>query len=243
MDALALPVNSSLPSELTNYPGVNLPKIGEVTQSGGSGRREQRRLQRQDLSRNQLLDAAEEVFGRKGFHEATLKEVAELAGFAVGSVYSFFDNKDDLFRQIFMRRSAQFDPALRDALDPRHGRPLDQLHRLVDVQVGFFREHPRFGRLYLRYANATTMWVEREIDPELTASYREWQRLEADVFARGQAAGEIRAGEPGVLDRLLTGIVASYQASDPAVLSDDPDPGEAFPLADLHDLIEKAFRA
>jgi hypothetical protein len=37
--------------------------------------------------------------------------------------------------------------------------------------------------------------------------------------------------------------VASYQASDPAVLSDDPDPGEAFPLADLHDLIEKAFRA
>ncbi|MDD9372224.1 MAG: helix-turn-helix domain containing protein, partial [Acidimicrobiales bacterium] len=67
-------------------------------------RREQRRLQHQDLSRAQLLDAAEEVFGRKGFHEATLKEVAELAEFSVGSVYSFFTNKDDLFRQIFVRR-------------------------------------------------------------------------------------------------------------------------------------------
>jgi DNA-binding transcriptional LysR family regulator len=87
------------------------------------------------------------------------------------------------------------------------------------------------------------MWVERSIDPELTASYREWQALEAATFARGQAAGEIRAGEPSVLARVLTGIVASYQASDPAVLSDDPDPGEAFPLAELHDLIEKAFRA
>ena len=140
-------------------------------------------------------------------------------------------------------RSAQFDPALRAALDPRHGRALDQLHRLVDVQIGFFREFPRFGRLYLRYANATTMWVERSIDPELSASYREWQALETATFARGQAAGEIRAGEPRVLARLLTGIVASYQASDPAVLSDDPDPGEAFPLADLHDLIDMAFRA
>jgi len=214
-----------------------------VAQSAGTGQPEQRRLQRQDLGRNQLLDAAEEVFGRKGFHEASLKEVAEAAEFSVGSVYSFFVNKDDLFRQIFVRRSAQFGPALRAALDPRHGRALDQLHRLVDVQVGFFREFPRFGRLYLRYANATTMWVERSIDPELTASYREWQALEADTFARGQGAGEIRAGEPSVLARLLTGIVASYQASDPAVLSDDPDPGEAFPLADLHDLIEMAFRA
>jgi TetR/AcrR family transcriptional regulator len=217
--------------------------MGDVAQSVGSGQREQRRLQRQDLSRNQLLDAAEEVFGRKGFHEATLKEVAELAEFAVGSVYSFFDSKDDLFRQIFVRRSAQFDPALRAALDPRHGTSLDQLHRLVDVQVLFFREYPRFGRLYLRYANASTMWVERSIDPDLTASYREWQRLLADVFARGQAAGEIRAGDPTVLTRLFDGIVASYQASDPAVLSTDPDPGEAFPLADLHDLIEMAFRA
>ena len=49
-----------------------------------TSRREQRRLQHQDLSRGQLLDAAEEVFGRKGFHEATLKEVAELAEFSVG---------------------------------------------------------------------------------------------------------------------------------------------------------------
>ncbi|MGH9111666.1 MAG: TetR/AcrR family transcriptional regulator, partial [Acidimicrobiales bacterium] len=87
-----------------------------------ASRREQRRLQHQDLSRSQLLDAAEEVFGRKGFHEATLKEVAELAEFSVGSVYSFFDNKDDLFRQIFVRRGDEFMPALREALRPDAGR-------------------------------------------------------------------------------------------------------------------------
>ena len=68
-----------------------------------TGRREQRRRRHQLLSREQLLDAAEEIFGRKGYHD-TLKEVAELAEFSVGSVYSFFDNKDDLFRQIFLRR-------------------------------------------------------------------------------------------------------------------------------------------
>ena len=77
-----------------------------------ASRREQRRLLHQDLSRNQLLDAAEEVFGEKGFHDTTLKEVAELAEFSVGSVYSFFENKDDLFLNVFLRRGAEFLPSL-----------------------------------------------------------------------------------------------------------------------------------
>ena len=62
------------------------------------GPREQRRQRQLDLARDQLLDAAEEVFGRRGFHDASIKEIAELAEFSVGSVYTFFENKDDLLR-------------------------------------------------------------------------------------------------------------------------------------------------
>ncbi|HET8620579.1 MAG TPA: TetR/AcrR family transcriptional regulator [Acidimicrobiales bacterium] len=211
--------------------------------AGQAGRREERRTQRQDLGRAQLLDAAEDLFGRKGFHEATLKEVAELAEFSVGSVYSFFDNKDDLFRQIFLRRGQEFGPALRAALDPSDGTPTDQLHRLVDVEVGFMRQHPRFGRLYLRYANITTMSVDQAVDAEVTANYTEWLGLLADLFARGQGSGDFRPGEPRVLARLLAGLIASYQALDPAIASGGADKGERFPLADLHELVERAFRA
>lgn len=206
-------------------------------------RREQRRLQHQDLSRAQLLDAAEEVFGRKGFHEATLKEVAELAEFSVGSVYSFFDNKDDLFRQIFIRRGDEFMPAIRDALRPDVGTALDQLHRLVDFEVGFFRRHPRFGRLYLRYSSATNMSADRPADAAVAANYEESMRLQADLFARGQRAGVFRPGDPAVLARLFSGLISAYQALDPAVMSDDPGAGERLPLAELHDVVERAFAA
>ena len=57
---------------------------------GAESRKAQRRARHHDLSRAQLLDAAEELFGQRGFYETTLKEVAELAEFSVGSVYSFF---------------------------------------------------------------------------------------------------------------------------------------------------------
>ncbi len=206
-----------------------------------TSRREQRRLQHQDLSRSQLLDAAEEVFGRKGFHEATLKEVAELAEFSVGSVYSFFDNKDDLFGQIFVRRGDEFMPALREALRPDAGRPTEQLHRLVDFEIGFFRRYPRFGRLFLRYSSATMLSADRQVDAAMAANYEESMRLQAELFARGQKARELRPGDPQVLARLFSGLMASYQALDPAVVSDDREAGERFPLDDLHALVERAF--
>jgi AcrR family transcriptional regulator len=209
--------------------------------TGAPSRREERRLLQQDLSRSQLLDAAEEVFGRKGFHETTLKEVAELAEFSVGSVYSFFESKDDLFRQIFLRRGEEFMPGMHAVLDP-DGEPVAQLHALVDFQVGFFRRHPRFGRLFLRHSSATMPSDDREVDVVVGRRYDEAMQLQAALFARGQAAGVLRAGDPEVLARLFSGLISAYQALDPAVVSDDVD-GERFPLQDLHDLVGRAFAA
>jgi TetR/AcrR family transcriptional regulator len=219
--------------------GVTCPPMAQTTSGPAVGRREARRLQHQDLSRAQLLDAAEEVFGRKGFHQATLKEVAELAEFSVGSVYSFFENKDDLFRQIFRRRGDEFMPGLRDALRDE-GTPTEQLHRLVEYEIGFFRRNPRFGRLYLRYSSATMISDDREVDAATADHYEETMRLQADLFARGQRAGDFRPGDPAVLARLFSGLMSSYQALDPAVMS-DPAEGERLPLADLHDLVQRTF--
>ncbi|MCU1452285.1 MAG: transcriptional regulator, TetR family [Acidimicrobiales bacterium] len=209
----------------------------------GAERRQRRRVQRQDLSRSQLLDAAEEVFGSKGYHEATLKEVAELAGFSVGSVYSFFENKDDLFRQIYLRRSEDFMPGLREVVASK-GTAIEVLHLVVTYQVQFFRDHPHFGRLYL-FHSGHVMGSEPApgFDPAIVASFEEAMTLQSGLFARGQQAGHVRRGDPAVLSRLFSGLVAAYQEMDPAVTGDDPDAAERLPLEDLQDLVERAFSA
>jgi len=205
-----------------------------------AGRREQRRAQHQGLSRTQLLDAAEEVFGRKGYHETTLKEVAELAEFSVGSVYSFFENKDDLFRQIFLRRGEEFTAASAHLLTGE-GSALERLHQLVDFEVGFFRDHPHFGRLYLRSSSAVMLSEDRRVDAAVAERYEATMAQQADLFRRGQASGELCAGDPEVLSRLFSGVISAYQALDPAVMSDDAEALERLPLAELHQLVERAF--
>ncbi len=216
-------------------------QMANTTAEAQVSRREQRRRQHHELSRAQLLDAAEEVFGRKGFYETTLKEVAELAEFSVGSVYSFFENKDDLFRQIFVRRGDEFMALLREAVRDDVGTPTDQLHRVTDLEVGYFRSHARFGRLFLRYSSATMMAADRQVDEAIAVNYDESMRLQAGVFARGQRSGEFCDGDPLVLARLFSGIVSAYQALDPQVISDAPAGEERFPLVDLHAVIDRTF--
>jgi AcrR family transcriptional regulator len=58
---------------------------------------------RRQLTRDALIDAATEVFVRRGFEGASLDEIAETAGFTRGAIYKNFDGKEDLFLAVFDR--------------------------------------------------------------------------------------------------------------------------------------------
>lgn len=62
------------------------------------------RVESQARTRAQLLDAAAGVFARRGFHGASLEEVAEQAGYTRGAVYSNFSSKDELFLAVLQER-------------------------------------------------------------------------------------------------------------------------------------------
>jgi AcrR family transcriptional regulator len=51
----------------------------------------------------QILDAAAAVFAEKGFHQATIRDIAQRAGIADGTIYNYFDNKPALLLGIFER--------------------------------------------------------------------------------------------------------------------------------------------
>jgi AcrR family transcriptional regulator len=56
-----------------------------------------RRQAKQERTRSLLLDAAGRVFARRGYHVATLEDIAAEAGFTKGAVYSNFESKEALF--------------------------------------------------------------------------------------------------------------------------------------------------
>jgi AcrR family transcriptional regulator len=58
------------------------------------------------LTRRRLIDGAEAVFARSGFHGASVEEIAREAGATTGALYSNFASKEDLFLTLFEERIA-----------------------------------------------------------------------------------------------------------------------------------------
>jgi AcrR family transcriptional regulator len=58
---------------------------------------------RRQLTRDALIDAAAQVFARRGFHAASLDEIAETAGFTRGAIYKNFEGKEDLLFAVNQR--------------------------------------------------------------------------------------------------------------------------------------------
>ena len=79
---------------------------------------------RRQHTRDLLLDAAEEVFAKKGFEGASLEEIAETAGYTRGAIYKHFGSKEELFLAANTRFNERYVQAFTDVLDP--GVPIEQ---------------------------------------------------------------------------------------------------------------------
>lgn len=199
--------------------------------------REERRLLHQELSRTQLLDAAEEIFGQKGFHDTTLKEIADRADFSVGSVYSFFQNKDDLYVNVWLRRGAEFLPGFEESVASVND-GLEAIAKIVDFEVAFLRARPSFSHLYLRTTGSLVPTSNEATSEKVLENAETVLQMQADIIRRGQTTGDVRDGDPAVLSRLLSSMVQAFQSVDPE-LNDTGTPSITLEL--FQDIVRSAF--
>ncbi|TYC81042.1 TetR/AcrR family transcriptional regulator [Novosphingobium sp. BW1] len=73
------------------------------------------RTERGRKTRRKLLDAAAIEFGERGFHEASITSITQRAGTALGSFYTYFDSKDEIYRALVSDLSARVREAAREA--------------------------------------------------------------------------------------------------------------------------------
>jgi AcrR family transcriptional regulator len=66
------------------------------------------RERRVEHTRNLLLDAAEELFARRGLGAAALEDIADAAGYTRGAIYAHFGSKEELFLAVIERQRQRF---------------------------------------------------------------------------------------------------------------------------------------
>ena len=100
---------------------------------------------RRQQTREYLLQAAAQVFAERGFHAATLDEVAAAAGFTKGAVYSNFKNKEDLFLALLEDAYAREMTALRATIEGSDVPPEARIEDFVSL-IGGELDRVQHGR-------------------------------------------------------------------------------------------------
>jgi AcrR family transcriptional regulator len=72
---------------------------------------------RSDQTRTRIVDAAEEVFGKHGYHGSSVVGITKQAGVGLGTFYLYFPSKIDIYRHLLRARQNEFIQASRDAYE------------------------------------------------------------------------------------------------------------------------------
>ena len=163
--------------------------------------------------RNQILDAAAKVFAEKGFHAATIKNIATEAGIAHGSIYTYFENKTALLLGIFDRMKAsimqEISPFALDAIDVRAFIQMIQL--------------PLMGLKKDNFALFRIVVSEMMVNEELRALY--YQQIMEPTLALAEAAFQEQAAKRGLspvkiqltiraISGMILGLILEYAMGD-----------------------------
>ncbi len=167
-----------------------------------------------DERRAQLVKAAREVFGEKGYHDATVDDITRAAGVAKGTFYLYFDEKREIYYELvrtFLQHVKDIGASV--AREVHTGQEFfarceQAAHELLRV----FVQHYALARLAYR----ESMSLDAELERMLREFYRDIARVEAENIKLGIELGLFRPVDPlvcayshiGMVERVAFGLLA-----------------------------------
>jgi AcrR family transcriptional regulator len=139
----------------------------------------------QRARREHILDAAEQCFGRAGFHRTTMHDICREAGVSPGALYVYFDSKEGLIAGITERDRAEF----AERFDQLAAAP-DFMKALRELGDQYFREEPACS-----HRMCIEIGLESTRNPRVGEIFRRFDRYIVEsfekLFASMQAEGRI----------------------------------------------------
>jgi len=187
-------------------------------------RREREKLRQ----RQEMLAAALELFSEKGYHNVSMHEIAEKAEFAVGTLYKFFRNKEDLYKSLIAEQADRFHEALTKAIEEADDE-IEKLRNYVRAKKEVFAANISVIRLYFAETGGASFSVKAGLDKEIREKYEQFLRTLASVFESGIKRKRFRKiAEPYQLAVALDSLCNAFlllwlEAPDDRPFPEDPD--------------------
>ena len=136
-------------------------------------------------SRDRILDAAEDLFARRGFAGIGMREVAEAVGLGKSSLFHHFKNKPQLYAAVCGRILCRIEERLMRTL-AAGGTPAERLERWLDDLIDLLADNPSYARVLLR-----SLFEDDDLAGEMPEEIETQRAIESIM---GSAAAFLREG-------------------------------------------------
>jgi len=167
-----------------------------------SSRRSVRAEVQRGVRREEILNAAAALFGRRGYHATTVADVIDAAAISRGTFYLYFDNKDTLFLELIEQFIQRIMAVVR-VVDPTGedptGKIYDNVRRVVDVVF----DNRDLTVMVLREG----IGLKPDVDEKLQRFYGFVREMVEGALANGARLGFIRKVNEEIVATALIGSI------------------------------------
>lgn len=123
-----------------------------------------------NMRRAEILKQAEKVFATKGFHNVTVAEIASVSGFSIGSLYQFFESKENLYTTMISEKIDLMYAEIRKATNAAKDIN-SKIEALIDAHLQFIEKNADFCRLFIKGENVALSEAMTSLRQKLIDDY------------------------------------------------------------------------
>ncbi|MCD5323304.1 MULTISPECIES: TetR/AcrR family transcriptional regulator [Pontibacillus] len=150
-------------------------------------------MQKSSEKRERILQAGIQTFAVNGYSTTTIKEVAKTAGVSYGTVFTYFENKEDLFKASVLEPLEEVKSVMFSIPHPSE-HPAEQIKETIERQFRFFAQQTTYARMLQYVIGQPERFPDlfKELD-QFSLHLREALR---PLILKGQEKGELIQLEP-----------------------------------------------
>ncbi len=158
------------------------------------------------------MQTAVELFSTHGFHDVSMHMIAEESGFSTGTLYNFFQDKEDLYNTLVREYYLRFHEELVRVLDSREDEvEVERIRAYVSAKGRIFEHNRPILRIYFAETRKTSFDIKSGLDKELRSIHENTMLKLAGVFESGMRKGLFRRiMEPYYLAVALAGLTNAF---------------------------------
>jgi TetR/AcrR family fatty acid metabolism transcriptional regulator len=152
---------------------------------------------------HRIIRAATKIFARKGFYQAKISEIAREAGVADGTIYIYFENKDDILISLFEEEMKRVLDNMVEQISSERG-PAEKLEKFALTHLQLIEQNQNMAEIIQVEVRQSSKFM-KEYKNEKFAQYLD---LIGDIVREGQEKGVFKKDVvPGVAERAFFGAL------------------------------------